>query len=279
MTGFDASAYRNALHICFTQSGGGILRQALRLFGLEPKVIATSDDLSLGPINPPDSKLRIAWLQREFEQCDYADGWGWTAWDYDEFWPVTLAKWEKRFIWFSRRSSMEFCGFLEWVRRAGASDYAVVDVSEAMVQSRTTDGQTHEHLMESIAMVHPDVVRLDQLLGSARALTSEENTQYLKLWTQLQNDNAAFRIVDRSGIRSAPLDYFDSLILSRVVADWQKSARVVGSAMADAFKDGYHNGGDLAVFGRLRALAAKGDVEARGDLSQMRSSEVRLKQA
>ena len=145
----DIFTYRNAIHICFTQSGGGLLRQALRAAGLKPKVIATSDNLSFGPINPPDSKPRIAWLQREFGQCDNADDWGWIEQDDVDFWPIALStKWEKRFVWFSRRTSLEYCGFLEWVHRSRGFDYSVVDVSDVTVRSSSPDGQVCERLMK-----------------------------------------------------------------------------------------------------------------------------------
>ena len=65
------------LHIVFTPSGAGSLRQVVSFF----------DCLSFGPINPPDLSLRSKWVENEL---------GWTGWDgiarYSEtFWREALS--------------------------------------------------------------------------------------------------------------------------------------------------------------------------------------------
>jgi hypothetical protein len=49
---------QTVLHFVFTASGAGCLVQALRKAGRNDQVITSADDLSFGPINPPDSSSR-----------------------------------------------------------------------------------------------------------------------------------------------------------------------------------------------------------------------------
>jgi hypothetical protein len=274
---FDLSTYSDALHIVFGDSGAGTLKQALRKAGVSPNIISGADELSCGPINPPEPRLRIEWFNREFGPGEFV-GKEWIQEAADQFWSVALADWKKRVVWFSRRSAMEYCWFLEWVRRAGSLNYDVIDLTDTKVISRLRDGSSRERLLETLGVTEPDVIPLKTLLQNSRSLTASEHQCYLELWTKLQTENAAFRVVGDFGIKSEPLEFYDELILSCAKADWQKSARVVGNVFGEMFEIPYYSVGDTPLFGRIRALVATGRLEARGDLAHMQSSEVRLKQ-
>jgi hypothetical protein len=58
------------LHVVFTPSGAGSLRQALADAGRDDQVISSFDNLSFGPIDPPDLLLRSKWVESEL---------GWTG--------------------------------------------------------------------------------------------------------------------------------------------------------------------------------------------------------
>src|SRR3954454_23561385 len=103
------------LHIVFTDSGASILRRALEDAGRDDQVISCFEDFSLGPINPSDFPLRLKWIENEL---------GWTGWegiarDSKAFWREALSPGTRKIAWLSRRSAMEYAGFLEWLWRMG----------------------------------------------------------------------------------------------------------------------------------------------------------------
>jgi hypothetical protein len=69
-----------------------------------------------------------------------------------------------------------------------------------------------------------------------------------------------------------PVDHIDSVLLSNLSPHWRKAAMVVAKAMSQL-----HDVEDSTFQQRLESLAQRGIIEASGDLTQMRQSEVRLK--
>jgi len=52
----------STVHIVFSDGAAGLLRRALRDAGRSEHVLAFPDNLSFGPINPPDVQLRLEWM-------------------------------------------------------------------------------------------------------------------------------------------------------------------------------------------------------------------------
>jgi hypothetical protein len=127
-----------------------------------------------------------------------------------------------------------------------------------------------------LAMLAPGQIVENGLLDSARPLPPAERQKYLALWERLRTENAPFRVLGEEGLQSAPISFFDRPLLSRVTADWQKIARVVGHVLADSADDARFQTGDLVLLSRMWALIDAGLLESRGDVSNMRSGEVRL---
>ena len=124
------------LHFVFTPSGAGCLVQALRKAGRDDQVIASFDDLSFGPINPSDSSLRAKWVENELGRTDWNDiGSG-----SERLWDEALFPDNRKVAWLSRRSAMEYAGFLEWLRRLGDAPCEVVDLTEVKVSHRPEHG-------------------------------------------------------------------------------------------------------------------------------------------
>jgi Protein of unknown function len=69
-------------------------------------------------------------------------------------------------------------------------------------------------------------------------------------------------------------DTWDAMILSAASARWQKAARII-TVVSDRVADGLHFD---AVAERIHALVDEGKLEAKGDISRWRYSEVRLPQ-
>ena len=78
-------------------------------------------------------------------------------------------------------------------------------------------------------------------------------------------------------MKSAPITFFDSLLMSHATDEWQKVARIVGEALAAEWDDGIFQTGDLVLAARVNALVESGRLEYRGkNPLEMQFSEVRL---
>ena len=265
------------LHFVFTPSGAGCLIQALRKAGRDDQVIASFDDLSFGPINPSDSSLRAKWVENELGRTDWNDiGSG-----SERLWDEALFPDNRKVAWLSRRSAMEYVGFLEWLRRLGDAPCEVVDLTEVKVSHRPEHGPPRSpRLAMSLGTLHPDTIRNDTLWNLAEPLQIGARGRYLELWRQLRSENAPLRVIDGDRLVSAPISFFDSLLMSYVTDNWQKVSRVVGQALVSRMDDCIIQPGDTFLAARVNALVENGRLEIRGKSAlEILLSEVRLPRA
>jgi hypothetical protein len=271
------------LHITFTESGAGFLRQALRQIGVRQRVVAFPDDLSSGPINPPDPVERCAWTAANLPQPGerlsptqklppmppVLSGWPSLARATKEFWSHALAA-EAPTVWLTRRIPVEYCGFLAWAERAGAKTYNVVDVSDA-----TLNGG--RRLIFSVAHAGPSDLDYAGRLARAAPLEPEVREADRRLWKALRSENAALRVLVNAALVSAPISFFDDLILSCVRKDWRKATWLAGEASAAMWDEQTRQGNMEIMMARLFALVEARRVEFKGDLAEWwRSVEIRL---
>jgi Protein of unknown function/Domain of unknown function (DUF1835) len=271
------------LHITFTESGAGFLRRALRQIGVRQPVVAFPDDLSFGPIDPPDPVERSAWTAANLRQPGdrlsprqklppmppVLGGWPSLAEATKEFWSLALAA-EASTVWLTRRVPAEYCGFLAWAERAGTKKYNVVDVTDAM-----SSGE--RRLIFSIAHVGPSDLDYEGMLASAAPLEPQVREAHLRLWKTLRSENAALRVLVNAELVSAPISFFDDLLLSCVHKDWQLATRLAGEASAATWGEHSRQGDMEIMMARLFALVEARRVEFKGDLGEWRRSvEIRL---
>jgi Protein of unknown function len=129
----------------------------------------------------------------------------------------------------------------------------------------------------SLGMLHPDTIRNNHLWDLAEPLQTAARARYLDRWRQLRSENAPLRVIDGDQLISAPISFFDSVLLSRVTNAWRKVARVVGEALAFQMDDCIFQTGDIFLAARVNALVESGRVEIRGKSAlEMQLSEVRL---
>ena len=262
-------------HIVFSESGARVLQEALRESGRRDSVIWFPDDLGVGPINPPDPASRDEWVQREFG-IDSGE-WSWPIEDVDRFWGEALSTASRRIVWVSRRVVWEYTGFLEFVRRAGDTPFDVVDLTET--NSRRSDPPKHQIVRDvNLADFYNRLTTVIEFLSNARPLTAVEQNAYRALWDRLRQEDAALRTLTKDGLTSVPLSYFDDLLVSCTVEQWRKVARALGEALVETWESGFFQVGEVVLATRIRALAAAGRIEGRGDLFRIRFSEVRLPQ-
>ncbi len=259
------------LHIVFSDSFSGSLRVALREVGRgDDAVVCFLDDLSFGPIDPPDARARREWVRREL-----APGLRdreWPLRPLAAFWKVALAPSSRRIVWVSKRATHEVAGFLEFVWRLGEGDCDLVAFdADAVVSPKATGGRAI--VLGELPPYHLTATRY---WDRAEPLDVAARERYRADWARLRAENAPLRILDETGMISAPITYFDDLLIGCVTEQWRKVMRVVGEAFV-SFVDGpYRQVGDVVLAARLRALAQARRVESRGDLRKIRFSEVRL---
>jgi hypothetical protein len=123
-------------------------------------------------------------------------------------------------------------------------------------------------------LLSPEEVAADAVWDRAEILDTTARSHYHSLWRQLRVENAPLRVVDTDGLRSAPITFFDQQLLSFAKASWQKPARIIGYTMADW---AYGQAGDAILAARIIALVELGVLEGRGNLMNIRQSEVRLR--
>jgi hypothetical protein len=258
------------IHIVFGSSAAGELRRGLTMAGRSDRVFALDDDLSFGPIDPPDIATRAGWVQ---EALGYSD-WGSLKHELEEFWASALADHPNPIVWVSRKCAFEFCGFLEWLHRRGDKPCSVVDLTDAVVQLDEASGQSES--VRCTGLVTGAQFAGAQLWGRARPLDAETRSVWAALWTRLRRENAALRVLEPEGLRSVELDWFDERILIHVDEDWNKAARSVGRFLGEAFEPpGFFQTGDMLPISRLAALAAAGRIEARGDPFNIQTCSIR----
>ena len=256
-------------HVVFNPSAAASLREALRRASREEHVVSLFDCLSFGPINPPDAGLRIKWVEKEL---------GYTGWEEVgakelPFWFESLSVGSRKVAWLSRRSTQEYAGFLEWLWRLGEEPIEVVDLTDVVVAG-SKDAPTKQRLAISLALLSPEVVLENHLLDRAEILSSALRARYVELWSGLKAENGPLRILSEGELVSAPLSFFDPLLLSFATPKWQKTAMLVGEALA--YDLSTLQTGDLVLCARARALAKAGRLEFRGDLTDIHKSELRL---
>jgi hypothetical protein len=260
-------------HFVFTPSGAGCLVQALRKAGRDDLVVASFDNLSFGPIDPPDSSLRAKWVENELGNTEWHEH----AADSERDWNEARFPGHRKVAWLTRRSAMEYAGFLQWLWRLGDTPCEVVDLSEVKVSYPEHGEARPPRLAISLGMLHHDKICSDKLWDLAVPLQMAARARYLELWRQLRTENAPLRVIDGHRLASAPISFFDSLLMSYVTKNWQKVARVVAPAMAFGMDDDIVQADDMFLAARINSLAENGRLEIRGKSAlEIFHSEVRL---
>ncbi len=262
------------LHIAFTDSGAGSLRSALASSKSQDEVITLTDAPNFGPVEYSDPAVRERWM----EEVLGLGGYDWVIECSVTFWSRVLTDTRPKVLWTSRRSAMEYCGFLECLWRLKDTPCSVVDLTNVKVRYPRRDGTlSPPKLAVSLATVPAEIFQEQGLLNLHEEITPDVRAHYHNLWNRLRKENAPFRVVGATGIASAPINYFDDFLVSCVSSDWQKSARVVGEALGRETDTEYWQVGDLVLFSRLQVLAKEGKIESRGDMANMQASELRLR--
>jgi hypothetical protein len=265
------------LHIVFIDVGAPDLREALTRLGRDDRVVAFSDNLSFGPIAPSDPALRAQWIAQELDE----PGWKEIVPQVEQFWADVLAPEQKHVVWFSRRETRDYAGFLEYLRRIGDRPCEMVDLTETLIVPRTEDGRVYpQRRAICVGIMNADAFIDHDLLSRAVPLDDDSRARYLAEWENLRRENASLRIVTPElKLTSVPLTYFDAELLQGIRPTFLKSARIIGEVMSRSWDADIYDVGDFFLSRRLMALAKAGLIESQGNLKRIAFSEVRLPQS
>lgn len=260
-------------HITFSDSGRGAVRDALQ--GTDCTVISLPDDLGIGPIHPYESDSRIEFFRDlcpEDEFAGYADEMKKLS---EAFWQSASGSYEKTVVWFSRRSVMEYTGFLEFLsRQDDVSNIEVVDLTDGVPGdgAEMYGGKPYRIVTDATGAMRPEWIAT--ALTTSRPLREDEVLYYRAMWARLQEENANLRTLWRGQLYSVEESLYDEPIHRLVPDVWRPAARVIGETLG-YLSDEYHQTGDLYLYSRLLHLVDMGVVICRGDRKAMRLLEVK----
>jgi hypothetical protein len=259
------------IHITFGMYADKPLREALKQAGRRERVVRLWDDLSLGPIDPPEPAARRAWAKAEFGlYSQYRHMFA----KKNNAWEAALSLPGRRIAWIARRMPDEYCGFLEWLRRLGDTPCEVVDLHDVIFDWHRLDGTAERTEVSSVSHINPEHIRDNAFWDLAQPLSSQERQQYLALWDKLRAENAPLRVLKGDHLVSAPISYYDDDVLADTQEEhFRKVARIVGSALGpNLLRPRAH---PYVFHARVNKLVQTGVLQARGNTAKMGYSEVR----
>jgi hypothetical protein len=236
------------IHVLFSSSAAGSLRQVLGTRGCFKTVIDLTESLDWGPIASGDFEERADWLDQNVPSS-FAGEWGWIVEHVVEFQKM-VAEDPERLIWIEPTSAQALSGLYWYLERFGGSN------AQMLVAPRYKS-------ISGLGVRGPD--SMAELLDSYPRVRWKPDQFPADHWSALRAENSLLRIVKDGVLQSAPSDYFDEFLLRRCSSNLTEWMRVVGNAMIDA-GDAGHSIDDLFLQWRLRDLVRRGVVAANGDL-------------
>ena len=264
------------LHVTFGLSAAASLREAIAVERPDDCVVAFRDDLSFGPIDPPEPRRRAEWIadHLNFEWWDdialsESDVWG------------TISTWRGDTIaWFSRTSASEHANFLEFNERMGSRPFRILDLTNARVSTNHPCGEFGEgEPVVSVSLLRGETIRRYGLADRSVVPSEAQRDLDRGQWKRLKSESAALRVVEGRDLVSAAITHFDERLLSFCTREWATMAGPIDGALRALAEHGTHQVGDLVLASRIFALIEAGVLQGRGGLTSLRDTEVRLRDA
>lgn len=257
---------RKTLHVVFGLSAAGSVREALKRTDRPDKVVGFIDDFSYGPTDPEDIDARRTFVEDVLGYDFHDDE---TRKTRKAFWRKSLDPKQRRIVWLSRWSAMEYCNFLAWLERNGDAPFDLVDLTDTRLPG-WRDPSMPEPVMCTSLVGSAQFVR-HQLWDRAEPFVEKQRRDAMRLWGRLRGEDTPLRVITAEGLVSAPLTYFDEDLIGRVGTDWVDAGLVVGQTLSAMMDNSFREGGvyqcdDLVLFSRVRSLVEDGILEKKGRL-------------
>src|SRR5579862_6123518 len=176
----------SAIHFVFGDYAKMNLTEALARLGRSDRIYSQQDDLSFGPIDPPHRGKRVKWVATDLGSDEWAE---YEAMADGPRIP-DLADDSRLIVWTSRRTSRDYCGFLDFAWRLGDRPCDVVDVTELAFIIEHGDGHPPSRRFAlSPAILRPEEIIEARLFDRARPLLPNDRETYLEIWRGLRAEN------------------------------------------------------------------------------------------
>lgn len=238
------------IHVLFSSSAAGTLRQLLRSRGVQDRVVDLTEWLDTGWIASDRIEDRIEWFEA---RMPWKGNWAWAADCMPKFLSAVDSD-DDRLVWLAPQSAQEQSGFLWFLHQTQSPASRMIVANYPLKGAR--NGEPPHSLGE---LGHEPMA---QLLDDAPRLEWDGLRFPVERWRALMDDAAVLRVVDDGRLKSARSDHYDDWILGWCPIGWTKWYRVVGDAMGHASQaiD------DLFLRWRLQELIASGAIECEGQL-------------
>ena len=247
-------------HFVLCPSAGAQLRRALASVRRVEQVADFYDDFAYGPINPPRAKARLRWMTEALGY--HQEEWDWLPATSYRFWRQAIGKPSRRIVWTSSRSVSAHCAFMHWIERMGETPYRVIDIGGMDYTFHADDGRRLPQQGRTLSALNARTIVTNELWDRAEPLEPTTRAGLLNAWRRLRDENAPLRQIDGNGVSSAPIDAFDSALLSHATDGWRRASRLVGEVMAQGDWT-YAQTGSQFLGARVAHLIANGNLEAR----------------
>lgn len=238
------------IHVLFSPSAAGTLRQLLRSRGVEERVADLTEWLDTGWIASDRIEDRIDWFEK---RMPWKDNWAWSIEYIDKF-LAAVGSDDERLIWLAPRSAQEQSGLYWYFHRTRPAPTRMIVADYAL------EGAWRGEPPRSLGELDPEAMA--QLLDRCTRVEWDSSRFPIDKWARLMDDAAVLRVVEDGVLTSAGPDHYDEPLLRSCPEEWTKWARVVANVMAHADQAV----DDLFLRWRLQELIDGGLVECTGDL-------------
>ena len=240
------------IHVVFSSSAAGTLRQALRERAQKARVVDLSANLEWGPIADSTFKSREEWFDAQLPPERVERGWDWLSHHVERFSNEIMAD-ADRLVWLAPRSAAEQAGFFWYLQRFGDDETRIV-IADYILRVGAPRYEAPLGLGEL------NVAAMIELLDEAPR--SDWNLERFPKdkWLNLMGEDSILRIVENNILTSVGSDYFDFSLLERCSTEWTRFYYTIANAMAD-LSDVGHSVGDDFLFWRMSELSKSGKIE------------------
>lgn len=254
------------LHLVYSHSALGCLRC---LFQEEEDILALTDDISIGPLfqinTKKGEKERNKYMDTMLKKADNEFTTYTTEIDnsINTLLNFPYEKYEKIVVWCGKNIGEQLLMAIA-CKCIPLKKTQKVDISK---QQLFTD---FPHA--SLACLSPEEIH--NLLPKAKSITEQEFYFYKECWKEILSSHSLVRIYDakEGKITFHSESFYDAFIISCIPNDFQKAARIVGRVLGTCGQ----LVSDTFIAYRLKVLAQKEKIKTRGNLSTMRSYEVKI---
>ncbi len=259
-----------SLHITFDSETARALARLVRRKQMpDARVIALPDLLFLGPLAAAPSGLaRRDWINA-FDPARF-DPWYCDpeapeefVRSIDAFWSVVRAHKGPATVWYSSASAQEYSGLVALIAHVPAAaqfDYINVHILPGKTQHRATVALAGKELIAALPF--------------AARFSAHEIDAIHALSARLTDQNAPVRFVRGGQLLGGPADIHDAEIEAELESDYQSGSAALARIFSAQAREAWQADAAFYAF-RMKALAASGAIDVRGDASEPDACEVR----